>query len=257
MLALIPDLPDHVLGLQATGTVTSDDYAAVLVPELERMLAAHSRIRLLYVLAEGFDNYTRGAAWEDARVGMRHFTSFERVAVVTDVDWIETGVKAFGFIMPGDVRVFDADDLAAARDWVSEPLSSGDLEFELLEDEGILILAPRGPLEAGDFERMTAVLDPWLERGHRLNGLVIDAEHFPGWDDLPGLVSHVRFVKDHQRRVRRVAVVSDDRVLHAVPSIAGRFLSAEVKTFREEELDSALAWVRAGADAGVGANGPD
>jgi hypothetical protein len=248
MLELIPDLPDHVLGLRATGTVTSDDYASVLVPELERMLGAYRRVRLLYVLAEGFDNYTRGAAWEDARVGMRHFTSFERVAVVTDVDWIETGVKAFGFLMPGDVRVFDGETLDEARAWVIEPLSSGELEFELLEDEGILILAPRGPLEAGDFDRMTAVLDPWLEGGHRLNGLVIDAEHFPGWDDLRGLVSHVRFVKDHQSRVRRIAFVSDDRLLHAVPSIAGRFLSAEVKAFEEEALDDALGWVRAGGD---------
>ncbi len=244
MLEIIPDLPDHVLGLRATGTVTADDYAAVLVPELERMLAAHRRVRLLYVLADGFDSYTRGAAWEDAKVGMRHFTSFERAAVVTDVDWIETGVKAFGFVMPGDVRVFDRDDLDKARAWVSEPLSSGALEFELIEDEGILILAPRGPLEAGDFERMAGVLDPWLDDGHRLNGLVIDAEHFPGWDDLRGLMSHVRFVKDHQRRVRRVAFVSDDRLLHAVPSIAGRFVSAEVQSFAEEELDDAVTWVR-------------
>jgi hypothetical protein len=249
MLALIPDLPDHVLGLKATGTVSSGDYEAVLVPELERMLAAHARVRLLYVLAEGFDNYTRGAAWEDAKVGMRHFTSFERVAVVTDVDWIETGVKAFGFVMPGDVRVYDGHELDQAREWVCEPLSSGALEFELLEDEGILILAPRGPLEAGDFDRLTAVLDPWLESGRRLNGLVIDAEHFPGWDDLRGLVSHVRFVKDHQSRVRRVAFVSDDRLLHAVPSIAGRFLSAEVRAFEEAKLDDALAWVREGSES--------
>ena len=247
MLELISDLPAHVLGLRASGTVTSDDYEAVLVPALERMLAAHSRVRLLYVLGEDFDNYTRGAAWEDAKVGMRHFTSFERVAVVTDVDWIETGVKAFGFIMPGDVRVYDTDEIDDARAWVGEPLSSGALEFELLEDEGILILAPRGPLVAGDFERMTAVLDPWLETGRRLNGLVIDAEHFPGWDDLRGLISHVRFVKDHQSRVRRVAFVSDDRLLNAMPAIAGRFVSAEVRTFEEEQLDDALAWVRSGS----------
>lgn len=246
MLELIPDLPDHVLGLKATGTVTADDYEAVLVPELERLLAAHSRVRLLYVLAEGFENYTHGAAWEDAKVGMRHFTSFERVAVVTDVDWIETGVKAFGFVMPGDVRVWDADELDEARAWVSEPLSFGKLDFELLEDDGILILAPHGPLEAGDFERMTKVVGPYLQSGRPLNGLLIDAEHFPGWDDLRGLVSHVRFVKDHQSRVRRVAFVSDDRLLHAVPALAGLFLSAEVRAFDGEDLDGALGWLREG-----------
>ena len=46
--------------------------------------------------------------------------SFERVAVVTDVDWIGSMIRAFGFAMPGEVRVFDDDDLEAAREWISE-----------------------------------------------------------------------------------------------------------------------------------------
>jgi len=40
--------------------------------------------------------------------------------VVTDTEWIRSGVKVFGFVIPGDVRVFGNDELSAAKEWVSE-----------------------------------------------------------------------------------------------------------------------------------------
>ena len=45
--------------------------------------------------------------------------AWERIAVVTDVDWIRTATKAFGFAMPGEVRVFSNAELGAARDWLT------------------------------------------------------------------------------------------------------------------------------------------
>ncbi len=248
MLEILGDLPDHVLGIRASGSVSAEDYERVLVPALETKLTRHPRVRLLYHLSEDFDGYTGGAAWEDAKVGMRHFTAFERIAVVTDVDWVKTGVKAFGFIMPGEVRVYPSEGFDDALGWIGEPLSTGALEFELLREDGILILAPRGPLEAADFERMTAAVDEYLAGGGALSGLLIDAEHFPGWEDLAALTSHFRFVKNNQKRIRRVAFATDDRLLNVVPRIAGRFLSAEVRAFPAEELDEAVAWIREAAE---------
>jgi hypothetical protein len=51
---------------------------------------------------------------------MKHLTSFERVAVVTDVDWIGHMIKAFGFAIPGEIRVFPNGDLDEARSWIGE-----------------------------------------------------------------------------------------------------------------------------------------
>ncbi len=141
-------------------------------------------------------------------MGMKHLTSFERVAVVTDIDWIENVIKAFGFAVPGEVRVFDDDDLEAARQWISEPSSQGHLSFELIEDEGVLVLRPNGELEAADFERLSAEVDPYIEQAGELNGMMIVAEHFPGWDDLSALGSHLRFVREHQDKIRRIALVT-------------------------------------------------
>lgn len=243
MIEVMTDLPERVLGLRATGEVSANDYRTVLVPAIEEKLTKHKKARLLYVLGDDFEGYTSGAAWEDAKVGMKHLTSFERVAVVTDVDWIEKMVKAFGFALPGEVRVFDDDDLDEARIWISEAPSPGHLSFELIEERGVLIMQPHGELEAADFERLKARLDPYLQEAGVLGGVMIVAEHFPGWDDLAALTSHVRFVRDHQGRIRRVALVTSDRLVSSVPRLASRFVGAEVRAFPMQARDEALLWV--------------
>ena len=179
MLRLIQGLPDSVIGVDAIGKVEANDYRDVLVPAIERVLTRHSKARLLYMLGHEFDGFSGAAAWQDAKVGMQHFTDFERVAVVTDVDWIESMVKAFGFALPGEVETFGVDELEDAKAWIVEPRSRGRLEFELDEERGVLVLTPRDELEAGDFERVAAAVDPLIERTGGLRGLVVVAEEFP------------------------------------------------------------------------------
>ena len=243
MIEVMMDLPDRVLGLRASGEVSAQDYKTVVVPAIEEKLTKHKKARLLYVLGDEFEGYTGGAAWEDAKVGMKHLTAFERVAVVTDVDWIEKMVKAFGFAMPGEVRVFDDDELDEARLWISEAPSPGHLAFELLEEQGVLIMQPNGELEAADFERLSARVDPYLAEAGVLDGVMIVAVHFPGWDDLAALISHLRFVREHHRKVRRVALVTSDRLVSAVPRFASRFIDSDVRSFPMQQRDEALLWV--------------
>ncbi|MBW1883312.1 MAG: STAS/SEC14 domain-containing protein [Deltaproteobacteria bacterium] len=144
--------------------------------------------------------------------------------------------------MPGEVRTFACDDLREARQWVSEPAPTSDLRFELLADEGILILEPRGELEAGDFERLGAEVDPHIAETGGLKGLIIVAEHFPGWDDFSALSSHLRFVKDHHKKIRKVAFVTDDRLLSVIPRISSLFVAAETRAFPMAARDEALLW---------------
>ncbi len=114
------DLPDNVLGLRATGKVTGADYESTLIPAVEAKLKDHRKIRLVYNLAEGFENFDAAAMWQDAKVGLGHLTNWERIAVVTDVEWCRKMTKAFGFLMPGHVKVFSNDELGAAVEWASE-----------------------------------------------------------------------------------------------------------------------------------------
>ncbi|MDW9232416.1 STAS/SEC14 domain-containing protein [Burkholderia cepacia] len=65
-----------------------------------------------------------GAAWEDFKLGVQHITQWERIAVVTNVDWVRFALAAFRFVIPGEVRVFSSSDRVAARAWIIEHKSA-------------------------------------------------------------------------------------------------------------------------------------
>lgn len=120
MIELIPGLPPGVLGLEAKGQVTGEDYERVVMPAVERARAEHERIRLLYVLGAAFERFSAAAMWDDARVGMRHPLSWERIAMVTDHDAYRSLTKGVGFLMPAEVRVFKLSELDEAKAWLAE-----------------------------------------------------------------------------------------------------------------------------------------
>lgn len=117
------------------------------------------------------------------------------------------------------------------------------LAFDLDRAKGILTLRPQGKLGADDFAALARSVDPYLEAQGKLEGLLIEAAAFPGWEDFSALLSHFRFVRDHHRRIRRIAVVSDSTFLTVAPKFASHFVGAEVKTFDGAARDAALAWI--------------
>ncbi|HEX9808185.1 MAG TPA: STAS/SEC14 domain-containing protein [Alphaproteobacteria bacterium] len=114
---------------------------------------------------------------------------------------------------------------------------------EFLEDRGVLMISPKGPLEAADFERVAREIDPVIARDGALRGLMIVARSFPGWRDFGALLSHLRFVRDHHRKVRKVAAVSDGGFLAVLPAVVGHFVNAEVRHFDHADKAEALAWL--------------
>jgi hypothetical protein len=121
------------------------------------------------------------------------------------------------------------------------------IKYELRE-QGILVLKPDGALRAEDFTALAAAVDPYIEQHGELKGLMIEAKSFPGWEDFAALLSHLRFVRDHHRRIRRVAVVSDSKLLAVVPKIASHFVGAKIHSFDFSSRAAALAWVESKAE---------
>lgn len=119
MIELIPNLPGHVVGLNASGQVTASDYETVVVPAIESRLAQHGRVSILYHLGPAFTGFTSGAMWDDMKLGVAHLRAWEKIAVVTDVDWIANGVRVFAFAMPCPVKVFPNREIADASNWVA------------------------------------------------------------------------------------------------------------------------------------------
>ncbi|MTH59675.1 hypothetical protein GL300_10685 [Paracoccus litorisediminis] len=116
---MLAGFPDNVIALEALGEVTSRDYEDVLIPLVRDKEKAHGKLRLVMVLGPDFDGYSAGAIWDDARLGLTHWRSFERVALVTDIGWITRSVKLFAPLMPGEVAVFPGSGLEAAKAWIS------------------------------------------------------------------------------------------------------------------------------------------
>jgi hypothetical protein len=120
MVEKIPDLPDNVLGFAAKGKVTANDYESIIIPAVEEMFSRQRKVRFLYHLGEDFSGIEAAAAWDDVRLGLKHLTGWEKMALISDVDWIRRAVKIFGLAIPGRVRVFHNRDLAEAKRWISE-----------------------------------------------------------------------------------------------------------------------------------------
>ncbi len=108
---------------------------------------------------------------------------------------------------------------------------------------GILQVRPEGPLETVDFENLAAEVDPYIEQAGGLNGLLIEAPTFPGWENLGALLRHLTFVREHHREIARVALVTDSKLGDLAERVAGHFVSAEIKHFQGDQMEAARAWL--------------
>ena len=120
------------------------------------------------------------------------------------------------------------------------------LDYELHRAEGILILKPGGPLESTDFEKLVRDVDPYISEKGKLNGLMIYVKSFPGWDNFAAFLSHMKFVKNHHQKVKKIAAVTGSGFLSIMPQVANHFIRAEVRHFDYDDKDAALNWLKAG-----------
>jgi hypothetical protein len=104
MIEQIEGLPPGTLGFRASGQVTAADYE-----------------RVLYHLGPDFTGFDPGAMWDDAMLGFRHFSGWDRVALVTDVQWLRIAATAMDFAVPAEFHVFRNAELVKAIDWIREP----------------------------------------------------------------------------------------------------------------------------------------
>ena len=121
------------------------------------------------------------------------------------------------------------------------------LRFDLLKDDGILVVKPREVLTADDFRAIARMIDPYIEEHGKLMGLLVDAPSFPGWESFGALIQHLKFVRDHHRKIDRVAAVTDNEFLKIAPRIAEHFAHPEIRVFSSADRARAMAWLRESA----------
>jgi len=121
MIEQIQGLPAGTLGFRASGKVTATDYSQVLVPDIEAAFAINRKLRLLSHIGPDFTGFDAGAVWEDLQLGFRHFSGWDRIALVTDIAWMRATASAMGFAVPAELKLFHNAQFDEAVAWISEP----------------------------------------------------------------------------------------------------------------------------------------
>lgn len=248
MLERLKDLPTGIDGVRAVGVVSKGDYERAFPPIIDEARRSGHRIRFLYELGPEFEGFTPGAAWEDAKIGVHSIRLFLAFAVVTDVRWVREGIRLGAFLSPCPVNVFANQDRAKALAWLNSiPVESG-ISHRLVPESGLIVVEVKHALSAQDFDALAFTADTWIESHGNLQGIVIHAREFPGWENLGSLIRHIQFVRDHHRHVKRIALAADAKIATIAPKIAEHFIYAEVKRFDYDELDQAIAWAESAGE---------
>jgi len=119
MLQFINDLEPHVVGIHAIGEVTKQDMETVLLPRIDDLVKRQGEINYLLVLETDVKNFTAGAWWDDLKLGLKNFTKWNKIAVVSDQKGVEWFTDAFRFFIPGKSKGFSLDELDEAIKWVT------------------------------------------------------------------------------------------------------------------------------------------
>lgn len=117
----------------------------------------------------------------------------------------------------------------------------------------IAVLEPDGPLSERDFIAAAKQVDAMIEEFGKLNGIVIHAKTFPGWDSIAALVAHLKFVRDHHRKLSRVALSTESAAAKIAETFAVHFVAAEIKIFSYDHFPEAKQWVSEGKHSGKNA----
>ena len=117
------------------------------------------------------------------------------------------------------------------------------ISFDIVKEDGIVIIEPSGALVQNDFDRLTREIDAFINKEGFVKGIIIHTKDFPGWDSFGAFTHHMKFIKDHHEKVKRVAAVTDSKFMSIAPTIANHFVSAEVKHFPYADMDAAKQWI--------------
>jgi hypothetical protein len=115
------------------------------------------------------------------------------------------------------------------------------IQVEVLFPDTLKII-PSAKLSANDFVSITPKIDQ-LIRQHRQIRLLIDAMAVHGWENIEALRKHILFVKDHQSKVRRIAVIVGHDWQDWLATVVNIFVHPQIKAFGKDQETAARQWL--------------
>ena len=110
------------IGFKLSGKLHDEDYKS-FVPTVETFLAAEGKVRL-FVQFEDFHGWHLHAVWDDTKFAFKHYSDFDRIAMVGDRRWEKWMVQVCKPFTKATVRYVDASQVDDARAWLQEGVES-------------------------------------------------------------------------------------------------------------------------------------
>jgi hypothetical protein len=109
---------DFFLTLKAIGKLTHQDYQ-VITPMIDAAVKEvdSPRIKAIFDVTE-MQGWELRAAWDDFKLGLKHGSEFEKIAIYGNKNWQETIAKIGSWFISGEVQYFEEYQQAFA--WLNE-----------------------------------------------------------------------------------------------------------------------------------------
>lgn len=117
------------------------------------------------------------------------------------------------------------------------------LDYRLDAARSILYLHPTAALKKEDFAALAQTVDPHIEAKGALAGIVLELQQFPGWESLGAMAAHFKFIREHHRKVKKIAIVTDAKIGELGEKLASHFVAATIKHFPAGAVPAAQMWI--------------
>ncbi len=106
------------LSLKAVGKLTHEDYE-IITPLIDSALAGVNEPKVK-ALIDGteLEGWELRAAWDDFKIGLKHGSEFEKIAIYGNKNWQEITAKVGSWFISGEVKYFENIDDAVL--WLKE-----------------------------------------------------------------------------------------------------------------------------------------
>ena len=119
MIEKIKGLPINMVGFRTEGQVVQEDFEFV-TKEVNSLVNRTEKLNYLLFLDNSPKDFTLGAWMQDAFLGIKNLTKWNRAAIVTDSETVINFTNIFSKLMPGEFKGFKKNDYQLAVDWTSE-----------------------------------------------------------------------------------------------------------------------------------------
>jgi len=117
------------------------------------------------------------------------------------------------------------------------------IEFKLDSENLILYIKPLKRLDEKDFEEIAAEIDPIILAQGSLEGIIIETDSFPFWKNISSMLEHFKFVKNHHKKISKIALVTDSHLIEFSKMFVQSFVQPKLQQFPSGQVKMAKEWI--------------